>query len=160
MGETSRIQNGALKIRTNRTNERSSSNQSFNEKFRAGLKTGVDVGNTAVRNVLRPIPGSAVLSSSLSSAAASLGGPSSLSGLSNDMAPSIGGALGGMNNASGALGGVNGDIGSLQDEMVKNNNDLIEKQWAISQISTFFTTQTNMIKNLFETLKAIASNIR
>ena len=137
---------GSLRMNTRASQPRSSSNQSFQEKFRSGLKTGIDVTNSAVRQVARPIPGSAALSASLSDAARSLGGPSSMGG--------AGSSLGG-----GALQGSD-EMGSLQDEMLKSNNDMLDKQLQVSQFVTSVTTRSYLIKSYFDALKTIGSNIR
>lgn len=137
---------GSLRMNTRASQPRSSSNQSFQEKFRSGLKTGIDVTNSAVRHVARPIPGSAALSASLSDAARSLGGPSSMGGAS----ASLGG---------GSVGGTD-DMGSLQDEMLKSNNDMLDKQLQVSQFVTSVTTRSYLIKSYFDALKTIGSNIR
>ncbi len=138
---------GSLRIHTKASQPRTSSNQSFQDKFRSGLRSGVDLTNSAVRQVVRPIPGSAALSASLSDAAMSLDGPSKLNSL-------------GSSSIASSSTSPDGDINSLQDEMVKRNQDMLEQQMRVSQITTFYNAKSNLLKALFDVLKTIGSNIR
>jgi len=139
-------------VNTRASQPRSSSNQSFQDQFRSGLKTGIDLTNSAVRQIARPIPGSAAVSASLSEAARSLGAPSSVSG---GLASSLGGITG-----TNSVGTGTDDMGSLQDEMYKNNNDLLDKQLRISLETTTMTTKSNLMKAYFDAAKTIGSNLR
>lgn len=141
------INHGSVRVNTRASQPRSSSNQSFQDQFRSGLKTGIDLSNSAVRQIARPIPGSAAISASLSEAARGLAGPSSVSG-------GLSGALG------GSGGAASDDMGSLQDEMYKNNNDLLDKQLRISLETTTMTTKSNLMKAYFDAAKTIGSNLR
>jgi hypothetical protein len=105
--------------------------------MRSGLKTSIDMTNNAIRPLIRPIPGSAALTASLSDAARSLGS-SQLDG--------------------GTIAGD--DMGSLQEEMLKNNNDMLDKQLQVSQFVTSVTTRSYLIKAYFDALKTIGSNLR
>lgn len=136
---------GSLRVHTKASQPRTSSNQSFQDKFRSGLRSGIDLTNTAAKQVIRPIPGSAALSASLSSAASSLDGGSRLSTVS----PSSSGAP-----------SIDGDINSLQDEMVRKNHDMLEQQMKISHITTVYNMESNLIKAMFDVLKTIGSNVR
>jgi len=142
------INHGSVRVNTRASQPRSSSNQSFQDQFRSGLKTGMDLTNGAVRQIAGPIPGSAAISASLSEAARGLAGPSSVSG-------GLSGSLG----SSGASG-ASDDMGSLQDEMYKNNNDLLDKQLRISLETTTMTTKSNLMKAYFDAAKTIGSNLR
>lgn len=133
---------GSLRINTRSTMPRTSSNTTFQEQFRSGLKSGIDLTNSALKNVAKPIPGSAALSASLSDAARNLSGGSRLDG-----GISSGGAL-------------DGDMNSLQDEMFKNNQDMLEQQVRVSQMTTVFNAKSNIIKAMYDALKNIGSNIR
>ena len=143
------IINGSVRVNTRASQPRSSSNQSFQDQFRSGLKTGIDLTNSAVRQIARPIPGSAAVSASLSEAARSLGAPSSVSG-------GLASSLGGITGTSASPD----DMGSLQDEMYKNNNDLLDKQLRISLETTTMTTKSNLMKADFDSAKTIGSNLR
>lgn|GEM_PF-2415857 len=136
--------NGALRIHTRASQPRTSSNLSFQDQFRGGLRAGVDLTNSAVKQVLRPIPGSAALSASLSDAAANLGSASKLDASS----------------AANSNVSLDGDMNSLQDEMVKNNHEMLEQQLRVSQITTSYSTRSYTIKAMFDALKTIGSNIR
>jgi hypothetical protein len=137
--------NGSLRIHTRASQPRSSSNETFQEQFRSGIKNGIDLTNSALRQVAKPIPGSAALSASLSDAARNLGGASKL-----DTSISA-------NSASSTL---DGDPASLQDEMLRNNQDMLEQQMRVSQITTSFSTRSYILKAMFDALKTIGSNIR
>lgn len=152
------INHGSVRVNTRASQPRSSSNLSFQDQFRSGLKTGIDLTNSAVRQIARPIPGSAAVSASLSEAARSLGGPSSVSGLSGSVGGSLGSSLGG--SAGSGMGSGSDDMGSLQDEMYKNNNDLLDKQLRISLETTTMTTKSNLMKAYFDAAKTIGSNLR
>jgi hypothetical protein len=136
---------GSLRIHTKASQPRTSSNQSFQDKFRSGLRSGIDLTNSAVRQVVRPIPGSAALSASLSDAASNLDGSSRLSSVASTSASSS---------------SLDGDVNSLQDEMVKKNHDMLEQQMRVSQITTLYNMESNLIKAMFDVLKTIGSNIR
>lgn len=135
--------NGSLRIHTRASERRTSSNKTFQEQFRSGLGSGIDLANSALRQVAKPIPGSAALSASLSDAARNL---SSSSKLSSSM------------NSSGVSS--DSDPSSLQDEMVRNNQDLLEQQLQVSQATTSFTIRSQLIRAYFEASKTIGSNIR
>jgi hypothetical protein len=137
------VRNRSLRLHTRASQSRTSSNQSFQEKFRSGLGTGVNLTNNAMRQILRPIPGSAALTASLSDAAASLNAPSS---------------IGHINSASSTS--LDGDNGALQDEMLKNNNDLLETQMRVLHMTTSINTRSHILKAMYDTLKTIGSNIR
>ncbi|HXW53711.1 MAG TPA: hypothetical protein VEL47_06370 [Myxococcota bacterium] len=144
MPEINRLSsNGSLRINTRSNQPRTSSNRTFQEQFRAGLKSGIDLTNSAFRQVAKPIPGSAALSATISDAARSLNGGSKLDSFS-----------------SSATNPGDGDINSLQDEMVQNNQDLLEKQVHVAQITTTYNARSNIVKAMFDTLKNIGSNIR
>lgn len=136
-------QNGSLRIHSRANQPRTSSNKSFQEQFRSGLGSGINLTNSALRQVAKPIPGSAALSASLSDAARSLAGPSSVDGASNISV-----------NAS------EGDMGSLQSEMLRNNQDMLEQQVQVSRITTEYSTRSYILKAMFDALKTIGSNIR
>lgn len=136
--------NGSMRINTRASQPRTSSNKTFQEQFRSGLKNGIELSNNTLKAVGRPIPGSAALSATLSDAARSLAGASKLDGISTDLA-----------NAS-----VDGDINSLQDEMLRNNQDMLEQQLRVSQITTNYSTRSYIMKAMFDALKTIGSNIR
>lgn len=135
--------NGSLRINTRATQPKTSSNRTFQEQFRSGLKSGIDLTNSALRQVAKPIPGSAALSSTLSDAARSLSGGSKLD-----------------NTSSLSANPIDGDMGSLQDEMLRNNQDMLEQQMRVSQITTSYSTRSYILKAMFDTLKSIGSNIR
>ena len=139
------LRNGSFRIHTRKSQSRTSSNTSFQDRFRSGLGTGVNVTNNALRQALRPIPGSAALSASLSDAAASLNGPSSLSNIGS--------------SSSGGIG-VDGDMNSLQDEMLKSNNDMLDTQMRVLHATTSINTRSHIVKAMYDTLKTIGSNIR
>lgn len=141
---TNNPSNGSLRVHTRASQPRTSSNRSFQDQFRGGLRAGVDLTNSAVRQVLRPIPGSAALSASLSDAAANLGGASRLDGAA----------------AANTNAAIDGDMNSLQDEMVKNNHEMLEQQLKVSQITTSYSTRSYIVKAMFDALKTIGSNIR
>jgi hypothetical protein len=151
MGDSinNQVNHGSVRVNTRASQPRSSSNADFPELLRQGLKQGLDVTHTAVRHVTRPIPGSAAISASISEAARSLGGPSGLSGSSSLASGSVGG-----------FGSGSDDMGSLQDEMLKNNNDMLDKQLQVSQYVTGVTTRSYLIKAYFDALKTIGSNLR
>ena len=135
--------NGSMRINTRLAQPKTSSNRTFQEQFRAGLKNGVDVTNSAFRQVAKPIPGSAALSATISDAARNLSGASKLEDL---------------NSIATAPAG-DGDINSLQDEMLRNNQDMLEQQMRVSLMTTTFTTRSNTIKAWFDALRQIGSNI-
>lgn len=138
------MRNGSLRVHTRASQLVTSSNQSFQKHLRNGLGTGVSLTNNAVRQVLRPIPGSAALSASLSDAASSLNSSSSLSGI----------------NTLSSGSGIDGDSGSLQDELLKNNNEMLETQMRVLHATTSINTRSNIVKAMYDTLKTIGSNIR
>lgn len=138
---------GSLRVHTRATQPRSSSNQTFQEQFRSGLKSGIDLTNSALRQVGKPIPGSAALSATLSDAARSLSSGSRLDG-----------SLGATNVSTSTA--TDGDMGSLQDEMLRNNQDMLEQQMRVSQITTSYSTRSYILKAMFDALKTIGSNIR
>ncbi|MCA9507353.1 MAG: hypothetical protein KC505_02900 [Myxococcales bacterium] len=137
---------GSLRVHTKASQPRTSSNLSFQDKFRSGLRSGIDFGNNAIRQVIRPIPGSAALSASISDAASALGSASRLGG--------------GHSSASPGVPPIDGDIDSLQDEMVRKNHDMLEQQMKISHITTVYNMESNLIKAMFDVLKTIGSNVR
>lgn len=136
--------NGNLRINKGVSQPRTSSNQTFQEKFRAGMKNGIDLTNSALRQVTKPIPGSAALSATLSDAAKNLGGSSRLDG----------------GTAGLATATADGDMGALQDAMARKNEDLLAQQMRVSMETTTYTTQSNILKAYFDASRAIGSNIR
>lgn len=132
---------GSFRVNTRTAQPRSSSNKTFQEQFRSGLGNGLDVANSAFKMLTKPIPGAASLSATLSNAARGLAGPS---GLGEPLSNSL----------------IDPDGNSLQGEVLKNNQDLLEQQLRVSQITTSFSTRSNILKALFDTLKTIGSNIR
>lgn len=134
---------GSVRINTRSTQPRTSSNRTFQEQFRGGLKGGVDMTNNALRYVGKSIPGTAALSATLSDAARNLGSGSRL-----DSMGSVAGSV------------SDGDSGSLQDEMLRNNHEMLEQQMRISQITTSYSTRSYILKAMFDALKTIGSNIR
>lgn len=138
------MRNGSLRVHTRASQLPTSSNQSFQKHLRNGLGTGVNLTNTAVRRALGPIPGSAALSASLSEAASTLSSSSSLGGI----------------NASSGGSGVDADSSTLQDELLKNNNEMLETQMRVLHATTSINTQSNIVKAMYDTLKTIGSNIR
>ncbi|HXW60285.1 MAG TPA: hypothetical protein VEK06_01985 [Myxococcota bacterium] len=139
-----RLRNGSLRVHTRASQSATSSNPSFQKYIRNGLGTGLNLTNSATRQVLRPLPGSAAISASLSDAAAKLSGPSSLGG----------------ENAAFGSSGIDGDTGSLQDELLRNNNEMLETQMRVLQATTSINTRSNIVKAMYDTLKTIGSNIR
>lgn len=137
--------NGSLRVHTRANQPRTSSNKTFQDQFRGGLRSGVDLTNSALRQVGKPIPGSAALSASLSDAAQSLSQPSSLDGSGKGLSSSA---------------SVNGDMDSLQNEMVRNNQELLEQQVKVSHMSTVYNAQSNLIKAYHDAQKNIAANLR
>ena len=137
---------GSLRIHTRASERRTSSNKTFQEQFRSGIGGGLDVVNSALRHVAKPIPGSAALSASLSDAARNLSGASRLDG--GDVSASLGGTS------------LDADPASLQDEMLRTNQDMLEKQMRVSQITTTYSTRSYILKAMFDALKTIGSNIR
>lgn len=137
------INSSALRMNTKASQPRTSSNRSFQDQFRSGLRGGIDLGNSAIRQVIRPLPGSAALSASLSQAAASLDGASGLN-----------------SNLDVGAANLDGSTNSLQDEMLKNNQEMLEQQMRVSQITTSFSTRSYIVKAMFDALKTIGSNIR
>ncbi len=135
---------GHLRINTRAMEKKTSSNQSFNEQIRSGIREGLGLGSSAIRQVASRIPGGAQLSASLSEAANKLS-PSSSLGFS----PEAGG--------DDLL-----DMGATgsQDDLVKNNKDMLDKQMKVSQITTSFSTKSYILKALFDSLKTIGANIR
>lgn len=142
--------NGSMRIHTRANQARTSANDTFQQQFKKGLGQGIGLTNSALRQVAQPIPGSAALSASLNDAARSLNGPSSLGGLSS------GGGSGGISSTSA----LDGDMGSLQDEMLRNNQDMLEQQVRVSKITTEYSTRSYILKAMFDALKTIGSNIR
>lgn len=140
------ISNGSIRINTRASQPRTSSNSSFQDKFRAGLSTGVNATNSALQHVIRPIPGSAALTATLSNAAANLNSPSSLNNTSAGGAP-------------GTLS-LDGDMGSLQDEMLRSNNEMLDTQMRVLHATTSINTRSHIVKAMYDTLKTIGSNIR
>jgi hypothetical protein len=134
---------GSLRIHTRASQPRTSSNHTFQEQFRHGLKSGVDLTNSALRQVAKPIPGSAALSATLSDAARNLSEGNKLDG--------------GLSN--GAING-DGDMSSLQEDMARNNQELLTQQIRVAYETTTSTTKSNMVKAIFDALKSIGSNIR
>lgn len=135
--------NGTLRMHTRTSEPRTSSNKTFLESFRSGLGSGIDLTNSALRQVAKPIPGSAALSASISQAALSLNSGSRLDSPAVTTATSI-----------------DGDMGTLQDEMLRNNQDMLEQQMRVSQITTSYSTRSYILKAMFDALKTIGSNIR
>lgn len=140
----SNLSNGSMRINTSASSARTSSNKSFNDQFRSGLKSSVDLGNNMVGKLGRNIPGGAMLSASLSDASRNLGGPSSLSGVVD----------------SPQTGTLDASGEPLESQMKKENHNYLEQQMRISRMSTAFSTQSNIMKVMFDTLKTIGSNIR
>lgn len=135
--------NGSLRIHTSASQPRTSSNRTFQEQFRGGLGQSIDLTSSALRQIAKPIPGSAALSASLSDAARSLAGSSRLDSSGNV-----------------AHAATNGDMDSLQNEMVRNNQELLEQQVRVGQITTTAQVQSNTVKAYFDAAKGIGSNIR
>lgn len=138
------LHKGSIRVNTRASQPRTSSNQSFQEKFRSSVGAGLNLTNNAMARVLRPLPGSAALTASLSDAASSLSSSSSLSGMNNDLTSRL----------------QDNDTGSLQDEMLKNNNDLLETQMRVLHATTAMNTRSHIVKAMYDTLKTIGSNIR
>lgn len=138
------MSNGSLRVNTRAMEKKTSSNQSFNEQLRLGIKDGLGLANNALRQVATRIPGGAQLSASLSETAHKLS-PSNSLGLmaegNDDFLP------------------TNGNAG-LQDDLVKNNKEMLEKQMKVSQITTSFSTKSYILKAFFDSLKTIGANIR
>src|SRR5579871_1246875 len=129
--------NGSLRINTRSTQTRTSSNQTFQEQFRLGLKNGIDLTNNAFQKVATPIVGSAALSATLSDAARSLTGK-----------------VGGLESSSSPLASNpgDGDIKSLEAEMQLHNQEMLEEQMRISQITTSYSTRSYILKAMFDAL--------
>lgn len=134
---------GSLRINPRETQPRTSSNATFQEQFRSGLKNGIDVGNSALRQVAKPIAGMPALSAAINDVARNLTkGP-------------------GLENASTSNNGLlDGDITSLEDTMRINNEELLLKQMRVAEITTSFSTRSNILKAFFDALKVIGTNIR
>lgn len=49
---------------------------------------------------------------------------------------------------------------SFLPSQIHKNNQLLEEQLRVSQLTTTFSTRSNILKALFDTLKTIGSNIR
>jgi hypothetical protein len=135
--------NGSLRIHTNSTRPRTSSNRTFQEQFKDGLKNGISLTDSALRQVTKPIPGSAALTASLSNAANNLNTGSKLDG-SNPSLPNTPGS----------------DINSLEEEFVHTNQELLDKQIRLAQITTVYTTESNLVKTYFDTERNIIQNMR
>ncbi len=138
---------GSLRMHTKASQPRTSSNATFKELFGAGLKTGVQASGTALGHMIRPIPGGAALAASINDAALSLDSRSSGPGLANSSAMSAG------------LSG-DSDTNSLQDDLVRKNQDMLDQQMRVAHITTIYNAKSNLIKALFDVLKTIGSNIR
>jgi hypothetical protein len=138
--------NGSLRIHTRATQPRTSSNRTFQEQFRSGLKDSIDLTSSALKQVAKPILGSAALSATFSDAARNL---------------NVGNKLDSLTSASALTSpNLDGDMNSLQDDMVRNNQDMLEQQMRVSQITTSFSTRSYILKAMFDALKTIGSNIR
>jgi hypothetical protein len=135
--------NGSLRINTSTSQPRTSSNRTSPEQFRNVISQGIDVTGTALRHIAKPIPGSAALSASLNDAARSLAGSSRLE-----------------SSGAGTPAATSGDMDSLTNEMARNNQELIEQQIRVGQITTDAQVKTNSWKAYFDTAKNIGSNIR
>lgn len=136
--------NGSLRINSGLSQLRTSSNQSFQEQFRSGIKSGVELTSSALGHVAKPIPGMAALSASLSDAARSLSTNNKLdSGISSSN-PST----------------MNGETNLLEDEMVKNGQDLLREQMRVAQITTELQVKSNLVKSWTDTSKRIGENMR
>jgi hypothetical protein len=134
---------GSLRINPRETQPRTSSNATFQEQFRSGFKNGIDVGNSALRQVAKPIAGMPALSAAINDVARNL---TKTPGLEN---ASI---------SSNSL--LDGDITSLEDTMRINNEDLLLKQMRVAEITTSYSTRSNILKAFFDALKVIGTNIR
>lgn len=148
MTMTNSVNFGGIRVNTRANTPRTSSNSSFRESMKSGMASGVSVANSALRQVTKPIPGGPALSATINDAARNLAAPSSLSGSSSANGPDLG------TNAADA------DIGSLQSEMLRNNQDMLEQQLRVSQITTDYSTRSYILKAMFDSLKTIGSNIR
>jgi len=135
---------GAIRVNTHASQPRTSSNATFQEQFRSGLKNGIDVTNNALRQVAKPIAGMPALSAAISDAALNL-----------TSGPGLNSAATSANN-----GILDGDINSLEDTMRINNEDLLLKQMRVAEITTSYSTRSNILKAFFDALKAIGTNIR
>ena len=135
--------NGSLRIHTRANQLRTSSNHTFHEKIRHGVGSGINFANSALQRVGARVPGTPALSATLSDAARSLSGPSSVDGISS-----------GVNATS------DGDMGTLQSEMLRNNQEMLEQQVQVSRITTEYSTRSYILKAMFDSLKTIGSNIR
>jgi hypothetical protein len=136
---------GSVRINTTTSQPRTSSNNTFQEHFRSGIGSGLNLANSALKQIAKPIPGGAALSASLSDAARSL---------------SINNKFEGGLSASSANIAPDSDPASLQDEMLRTNEDMLEQQMRVAQITTSYSTRSYILKALFDALKTIGSNIR
>jgi hypothetical protein len=130
-------------MNTRATQPRTSSNATFQEQFRNGLKSGIDVTNNALRQVAKPIAGMPAMSAAISDVARNLTPTSSLD-----------------SSALTQNGLIDGDINSLEDTMRINNEELLLKQMRVAEITTSYSTRSNILKAFFDALKAIGTNIR
>lgn len=136
--------NGSLRIHPRTNQFRTSFNKTFQEQFRGGVASGVNLTSSALKQVGGYIPGTAALSATLSGAARSMSGPSSVDGI-----------------ASSSLNtSADSDMGSLQSEMMRNNQEMLEQQVQVSRITTEYSTRSYILKAMFDSLKTIGSNIR
>jgi hypothetical protein len=140
--------NTSHRVNSRLSEGRSSSNRTFNERFSSGFGNGINAVNNAVSTLVRPLPGGANLSASMSDAARNLSG-SSLASTSSD--------------ASGNLvtdAALDGDMGNLQSALMKDNQDLLKEQVKVAHVTTAFTAQSNIVKAYHDLGKNIGQNIR
>lgn len=135
---------GSLRVNTSTSQPRTSSNYTFQEHFKNGISGGLNLANSALKQIAKPIPGSAALSASLSDAARSLSIDNNK--FDNSVAS---------NNIS-----LDSDPSSLQDEMLRTNEDMLQQQMRVAQITTSYSTRSYIMKALFDALKTIGANIR
>ena len=135
---------GSLGINTRAMEHKTSSNRSFNEEYRASLKNGTQVFSSALRSIAMNIPGGAQLSASLSQAARNLNSSGPVSGSINE--PSLDSS-------------INSDYDVNSSNMALNNEDLLNKQTEIGQITAKYTVLSSIIRAKFEMLKTIGANI-
>ncbi len=132
------------RVSTRTSEPRTSSNRSFNEQVRTAMGNSINLVGKGVNSLVSPIPGAAILSASLSSAATNLTGSNTLHS----------------SNVGGTFTSADGDPASLQNKMIEDNNELLRKQMEVAQITTRYTAESNTIKALHDAQKNIGSNIR
>jgi hypothetical protein len=143
------LSSGSIRLETSSARPRTSSNLNGTEPFRIGIGNASNLASSVVRNTMPRVPGTAALSASLSEAAGNLHGHSGLSASAT---------LGGQSAGVGA--GIDGDLGSLQEQMFRNNEQLFAQQLSVSLETNRVTAQSAVAKAWSDAQKSIVANIK